>query len=253
MGLLFLFRFLRNLFAFSLLVYITYNILIMKKIILSSLSIILFTLVSCSNDEPAGINSISATNETTHVNSEITFTTINISGKVISNDGTEILSRGVCWSTNPNPTINENLINVENNYFTQTISTLIANTTYYLRIFAITANTIIYSENQTFSTLSLDDTIWEFSTYYSPNNFLIESTVNFYENGTTKFDEIGIGQGYFITYGTWSLNGNILTYRWNSTDPSNPEYLYTGTISGTTIIGTYTFSTSPGTWNAIQL
>lgn len=224
----------------------------MKKLNFLFIGILFISIISCSKDEQENI-STAVYNETTAANSETTFTSIKISGKVIVAEGTTILSRGICWSTNSNPTIENNTINAETNVFSKTITDLTSNTTYYYRIFATTSNGTFYSSNQTFSTLSLSDTVWKFSSYYSPNNFLIESTINFYADGTTKFDEIGVGQGYFITYGTWSLNGNSLTYRWNSADPNNPEYLYTGIISGSTMSGVFSHPTIPGTWNAIQL
>lgn len=224
----------------------------MKKIYLISIIVFLFAITSCTKDDQLNeTKSILVTNETTEANSETTYTTINISGKIISNDGTEISSRGVCWSTEPNPTINDNLVNVENNVFTQTISNLTANTTYYFRVFVKTSNNIIYSDNQNFNTLSLNNTLWKFTTNYE-NNFQIDSNINFYENGTTKFDEIGVGQGYFITYGTWSLNGNSLTYIWEGNDSNTSAYTYTGTITGMTMYGTYSNQNSPnGTWTAI--
>jgi hypothetical protein len=225
----------------------------MKKINLLFIGILFISIVSCSKDEQQNNITTVVTNETTAANSETTFTSIKISGKIIAEDGNTISSRGVCWGTNLNPTIENNIATTETNIFNLTITNLTANTTYYFRIYAIDSNGVIYSENESFSTLSLENTVWKFSSYYSPNNFLIESTVNFYSDGTTKFDEIGVGQGFFITYGTWSLNGNLLTYRWNSADPNNPEYLYTGIISGSTMSGDFSHPSIPGTWNAIQL
>lgn len=223
----------------------------MKNLGILFIGILFISLISCSNDEQENSISTKITNETTEANSETTYTTIKISGKIIS--GETIISRGICWSTNPNPTIENNIVFTETNIFSHSITDLVANSTYYFRIFANTTNGIVYSNNETFTTLSLENTVWKFSTYYAPNDFLIESTVNFYADGTTKFDEIGAGQGYFITYGTWTLNGNELTYRWNSTDPNNPEYIYTGTLSGNTMSGIFTHASIPGTWNAIKL
>ncbi|WP_291107383.1 hypothetical protein [Flavobacterium sp. UBA6195] len=125
---------------------------------------------------------------------------------------------------------------------------------YYFRIFAIVNNKIIYGENISSSTLSLENSKWRFATYYPEGAFssgtTIESTVNFYADRTTKFDEIGIGQGVFITYGSWSLNDNFLTYIWEGNNPNTSTYVYTGTINGMTIQGTFTHPSTPGTWTA---
>ncbi len=226
----------------------------MKKLNHFFLALLMISTLSCSNDETvdAPVTSIPVINsETTVGNSEVTLTTIKISGKVISNGNSEVTSRGVCWSKNPNPTINDNKINEASNTFSTTITNLTANTKYYFRVFAINDLGISYGPDQSFSTLSLSDTVWKFSTHYTQNQYTIDSKINFYADGTTKFDEIGPGQGYFITYGTWSLNGNTLTYIWEGNDPANSTYVYTGTLSGMGISGTFTHPSSSGTWDAI--
>jgi hypothetical protein len=230
----------------------------MKKLNHFFLGLLIISTLSCSSDEPVHtpVTSTPAINsETTIGNSEITLTTIKISGKVISNGNSEVTSRGVCWSKNPNPTINDNKTNEASNTFSTTITNLTANTKYYFRVFAINDLGISYGPYQSFSTLSLSDTVWKFSTHYTPNQYssgsTIDSKIEFYSDGTTKFDEIGSGQGYFITYGTWSLSGNNITYHFDSTDPNNPVYIYNGTLSGMTMNGTFTHPSSPGTWDAI--
>ncbi|WP_310555003.1 hypothetical protein [Flavobacterium sp.] len=225
----------------------------MKKLNLLFIGILLISIVSCNSDEPITATTPIVNNETTSANAEITFTTIKISGKIIPNGNNEVSSRGVCWSTNPNPTINDGRKNEISNTFSSTISDLTVNTKYYFRIFAITNSGISYGENQAFNTLSLSDTNWQFTSVYSPDNYIIESTINFNGDNTTKFDEMGSGQGYFITYGTWALNGNTLTYIWEGNNPNNSTYVYTGTLSGMTITGNFTHPTTPGTWRAIQL
>lgn len=229
----------------------------MKKLKFLLVVILFISTISCSNDEENHSAKLTIVNESSSNNSDVTFTSIKIKGSIIGNDSKSISSRGICWSTNPNPTTTNNILTLPSNMINNEISNLTVNTTYYFRIFAIINNKTIYGDNITLSTLSFENTNWKFSTYYPVSQFstgiTIESTINFYDDGTTKFDEIGVGQGYFITYGTWSLNGNTLSYSFNSTDPNNPEYLYIGTLSGTTMSGTYTYSNGPGTWSAIQL
>jgi hypothetical protein len=226
----------------------------MKKLNLLFAGILFISIISCSKDEHENISTI-VYNETTQSNSETTFTSIKLSGKVIATEGTTILSRGICWSINSNPTIENNIVTAENNIFSHTITDLTVNTTYYYRIYAIDTNGVIYSENQSFSTLSLENTVWELTTYYpQTTDFNIISRLDLYENGTTRFDELDLPlqcSGCFITYGTWSLNGNILTYIWEGNDPNTSTYIYTGTISGMNITGSYVHSQlENGIWTA---
>lgn len=225
----------------------------MKKLRVSLLILVLAIFMSCDKED-SNIGKIpSLLNSPETISSGITYTSFKVKGKVITEEGENVTEKGVCWSTNPNPTINDNKLISEYNDFDLTINNLITNKTYYFRSYAINQIGVGYGSVQSTQTLSLENTVWKFSSVYSPTNFLIESTINFYADGTTKFDEIGPGQGYFITYGTWTLNGNTLTYKWNSADPTNPEYLYTGTLSGMTMSGIFTHPTIPGTWTAIQL
>ncbi|MEI6754179.1 MAG: FISUMP domain-containing protein [Paludibacter sp.] len=105
--------------------------------------------------------------------SEISFTTQNLptlsttavsnittitatSGGTISNDGgSTILARGVCWSTNQNPTIDLTTKTNEGigiGSFSSTLVNLQINTTYYVRAYATNALGTSYGAQQTFTT-----------------------------------------------------------------------------------------------------
>lgn len=81
--------------------------------------------------------------------------TIEFSGNITSNDY-EITERGVCYSTNSDPTISDKIIELGAGVgkFTCEISELALNTTYYVRAYAKYQENIIYGEQQEF-TLSL--------------------------------------------------------------------------------------------------
>jgi len=92
--------------------------------------------------------------------SNVTNTSITIYAE--TSGGGEILQRGVCWSTSPNPTIDDNYTveNLDgNNDFYSTIENLSANTTYYLRPYAINSNGIVYGDEvvATTETQSIND------------------------------------------------------------------------------------------------
>ena len=76
----------------------------------------------------------------------------------ITNDGgASIISKGVCWSTNPNPTISDNKTTdgTGSGSFTGNISGLKPNTNYFVRAYATNNAGISYSNELTFNTLPL--------------------------------------------------------------------------------------------------
>ena len=78
-------------------------------------------------------------------------------GEVISDGGSAVLSRGVCWSTSPQASL-QNAFSVDGTglgSFTSTLSPLLPNTSYYYRAYAYTANDTAYGAELNFSTPSL--------------------------------------------------------------------------------------------------
>jgi hypothetical protein len=94
----------------------------------------------------------------TFVASEITFNSATLGGSVLSDGGLDITSRGICYGTSPNPTIESN-IKIINGYglgsFTNLITGLNHETTYYFRSFGTNSNGTVYGSQESFSTLSL--------------------------------------------------------------------------------------------------
>jgi uncharacterized protein (TIGR02145 family) len=80
-----------------------------------------------------------------------------VSGGYISDDGgADLTSRGVVWNTSPNPTTANNSSNEGNGpgSFTSNLSGLTANTTYYVRAFAINSAGTSYGNQQSFTTIN---------------------------------------------------------------------------------------------------
>ncbi len=75
-------------------------------------------------------------------------------GEVTDSGNSGVLVRGVCWSTQQNPTVNDP--HTTDGYgmgsFTSAVEGLEMNTTYYVRAYALTANSAGYGEQKMFST-----------------------------------------------------------------------------------------------------
>ncbi len=78
-------------------------------------------------------------------------------GGIINDDGDgTITSKGICWSTSQNPTVDDNHIedNTNSYDFNSNITGLQQNTIYYVRAYAINENGIKYGTEETFTTQS---------------------------------------------------------------------------------------------------
>ena len=78
-----------------------------------------------------------------------------MSGGVITDDcGLSVIARGVCWSSSPNPTIddNHNFNGTGTGSFISSFYGLTINTTYYIRAYATTEVGIGYGNEVSFTT-----------------------------------------------------------------------------------------------------
>jgi len=94
---------------------------------------------------------------TTTAATNIEYTTVSVGGQITSDGGTAVTQRGICYSTNPNPTINEMNINLGAGMgtYTATINNLIPNTTYYAKAYASSLAGTAYGNEISFTTLAL--------------------------------------------------------------------------------------------------
>ncbi len=88
---------------------------------------------------------------------EITSNSAVCGGNVVGGGDAVVLSRGVCWSTNQNPTIEDNKTTdgVGVGDFTSDITNLNPNTQYYVRAYAFNKSGISYGEEVSFTTLEV--------------------------------------------------------------------------------------------------
>ena len=89
----------------------------------------------------------------------ITSTTVTGGGTVISDGGASIQYRGVCWSTNHNPTINDNytINGAGSGDFYAQLTGLSINTTYYVRSYAVNVAGVGYGNEVCFTTPPMSD------------------------------------------------------------------------------------------------
>lgn len=130
----------------------------------------------------------------------ITATNALISGRVSSNGGGTITSKGFCFSTEANPTVNDQKVDGidEGNQFKGILENLTPNTLYYIKAYAENESGVFYGEEKNFKT---DDGKISISTN-QPHNFK-PTSVNLggqiSDYGGSEPTEIGV---------VWSKNPN---------------------------------------------
>ena len=127
----------------------------MKRILvfypLTIVFVIALLFAGCKKEDTANLPVINTTSI-----SNIAVTSANFSVSITSNGGDWISSRGVCWSTNLNPTIDlatKTSNGTGNEPFTGSITGLLSATTYHVRAYATNTTGTAYGSDFTFSTL----------------------------------------------------------------------------------------------------
>jgi hypothetical protein len=124
---------------------------VLMKISIALICIFMYSLLtSCQKDEP-----VAPIITTSHI-SVIKQSTAICGGEIISDGGTEITDRGVCWSIDSIPTISDNRTHdsIGTGSFSSKITGLDAGTKYHVRAYATNIAGTGYGEGQTFRTLS---------------------------------------------------------------------------------------------------
>ena len=78
-------------------------------------------------------------------------------GTVLNDGGSTIIARGICWSLNSNPTLNDNFTTTVGTigYFQSLLSNLISGTTYHIRAYATNSIGTSYGTDLTFTTVTI--------------------------------------------------------------------------------------------------
>ncbi|WP_297305228.1 hypothetical protein [uncultured Coprobacter sp.] len=143
--------------------------------------------------------------------SSITETSAYLNGG-IHGKGVKFDSRGICYSTSPNPTVADQVITVSGDSVMYRIERLSNNTTYYVRLFARLEGKTVYSKMNSFTTTSA----------YAPDNiinkylWLYPST----DNGT-KIDVLIIKH---LSQSEGLIDENLVEYSYSVTGLRLAEY-----------------------------
>jgi hypothetical protein len=127
------------------------------------------------------------------------------SGEVVSNGGLDIIERGICWSTSPNPTTTGNKLTAGTGMgeFECRISYLFGNTTYYVRAYAANEAGMKYGNEVTFTTLphpniapegaipSLFSISEDQQVFFSQGNLQYQASSNTWRFAEHQYDYVG--------------------------------------------------------------
>ncbi|MBN2350456.1 MAG: hypothetical protein JXJ22_16590 [Bacteroidales bacterium] len=181
--------------------------------------------VDTSYGEQLSFTTIILPSVTTGSISNLTTTSVSISGNVSDDGGTNVFERGICWSTNELPTTldQKTIDGTGTGSFTGNISGLDLNKIYYARAYAINNKGTAYGDNIQFRTLPLN----EISDFTDARDGQSYNTVN-------------IG-------GQWWMSENLNFYT-----PAGSYYMNNDSISNHSYGKLYTWSTAmtvcPDSW-----
>ncbi len=180
------------------------------------------TLHNMNDDDWFGSSVPLAPVLSTTVASSIDQTSAISGGDIVENSSASV-SRGVCWSTSPTPTIADSHTDDGTGYgvFTSNMTGLIPNTEYYYRAYASNSDVTSYGEEYTFMTLSSGPPIVETTVAELMSNTSASSGGNI-----TYSNEVVSQRGV-----CWSTNPNP-TLNDNYTDDGTGIGSYTSLIDG---------------------
>lgn len=198
---------------------------------------------------------------TTSTPSEITAVSATCGGNVTSGNGdyVSVSIRGFCWGEQPDPTINDHYIELESGgigEFSETITGLEINTTYYVRAFAVTNGETYFGEQQSFTTKN-GIPILTTAEVTDIESIWALGGGTMLDDGGLSIDELGICWGtspnptFEGSHAISNVNSGSFTVEMTNLTPNTTYYVRTyATNSHTTAYGNeITFVTAPApTW-----
>lgn len=179
--------------------------------------------------------SIGEPSVTTSSVTNIEQTTAICGGNVTADGGSPITERGICWSMDANPTINDSHTSsgAGLGQFTIQMTGLIPNTTYHVRAYAKNAQKTSYGENVTFATLAPPPPTGAIAglftinnsgdkVYFSQGNLQYRASTNTWRFAESQWDYVGADNQYISeTYSGW-----IDLFGWGTSGYHNPYDSY---------------------------
>ena len=185
-----------------------------------------------SNAVSTSINPIFLAIVSTGSVSNVTNTTAQVQGNVTSDGGSNIVERGFCYATSPNPTIDSSkiIINGDIGIFNIEIAGLQANTKYYIRAYVTNSQGTSYGNETNFTTTAINLPIAYTSDadFITMNSAALHGFVNANGSNTAVIFEYGISTEYGDTI---IIEGGLVTGSTNT--------FVTSIISGLTENTTY--------------
>jgi hypothetical protein len=135
---------------------------------------------------------------TTSAVSQITKTSAVSGGDVTYDGGSAITARGLCWSTDPDPDLNDNVIagGDGTGAFVSDLTGLSVNTVYHVRAYATNSKGTVYGDDIAFQTLADINKFWVVGSYNGWDNsdnaeFIISTATNPEAEGYVYFPAAG--------------------------------------------------------------
>lgn len=127
---------------------------IANNCLLILVGIIIVTIYSCDTTCPTCTED-SLPVISTSVITEVTVTTAICGGSVTDEGASNVIERGVCWSTSPNPTVSDGRTSdgIGKGAFTSNLTKLLPNTKYYVKAYCINSEGTAYGNILSFTTL----------------------------------------------------------------------------------------------------
>jgi hypothetical protein len=195
-------------------------------------------IMSAEYEIISGNSNASTPTVTTATISNITDNSAQSGGNVTDDGGNTVTTRGICWSTSPNPTIGTNTTNNGSglgNFISQ-LTGLESNTIYYVRAYATNTVGTAYGNQLTFTTLGSGNVSPAF------NPIPADGTTNIPLNGTLSFtpgNNTPANATFKLYFGTnqnptTSFNlGTSTNFSYNNLEENTNYYWKIETISNT--------------------
>lgn len=150
-------------------------------------------------------------------------------GNVTDDGGLEVIERGVCWSTNSNPTISDSHTTDGAGIgdFTSNITELTRNTTYYVRAYASTNQSIAYGEEMSFNTpnVPIGAINGLFSVSDSLQVYFSQGNLQYIGNVSTPYWKFADNQwDYFDEYQQYNYNRSL--FGWGTSGYNHGSVCY---------------------------